>query len=83
MDCYDAAAFIIALVSEDFTETGWSRDPSKRNEGLKAFGVAPRRRRSDSDDPMLTPPPAELAEEQLAEIQALMARSNPPNPPTD
>ena len=83
-NCYDAVAFVSALVAEDMTETGWSRDPSGRDKALDLLGLpVPKPQASGDEDLMAAVPPAELAEDQLAEFRSLMGRSNPPNPPTD
>jgi len=47
------------------------------------FGIAVANREPEATDPMNTPPPAHLADEQLAEFRALMGGANPPNPAND
>ena len=80
----DAFALTVALAAEDAGQTGWSFDPSKRSDiydalGVKAAPLVP----TEPVDPMNTPPPAHLAEEQLAEFRAIMSSGKPPNPAND
>ncbi|MBK6857494.1 MAG: hypothetical protein IPG97_13355 [Microthrixaceae bacterium] len=80
----DAFAVTVALAAEDAGQTGWSFDPSKRSDiydalGVKAAPLVP----TEPVDPMNTPPPAHLAEEQLAEFRAIMSSGKPPNPAND
>jgi len=80
----DAFAVTVALAAEDAGKTGWSFDPSKRSDiydalGVKAAPLVP----TEPVDPMNTPPPAHLAEEQLAEFRAIMSSGKPPNPAND
>lgn len=77
----DAFAVTVALAAEDAGQTGWSFDPSKRSDIYDALGVkAAPLVSAEPVDPMNTPPPAHLAEEQLAEFRALMGGAKPPNP---
>lgn len=80
MNIRDAFAFGVALMMDDFTETGWTRDPSKRLEAYRSIGILVEDLVTDDQprDPMLSPPPAHLAEQQLAEFRAAMA-GNPPS----
>lgn len=85
MDCRDAFAWAVYLTAEDGVETGWSRDPSKRDDIYKHYGIliAPLRTDDAERDPMLTPPPAASAEEQLAELRAAMRGEKPESPVDD
>jgi hypothetical protein len=75
----DAFAIVVALDSRDRVQTGWAQNPAGRNETMKVWGIAPKQPEAERD-PMLSPPPAHLAEDQLAEFRALMS-SNPTKPP--
>ncbi len=80
----DAFALTVALAAEDAGQTGWSFDPSKRSDIYDALGVKAAPLVSAGPvDPLNTPPPAHLAEEQLAEFRALMDGAKPPNPAND
>ena len=79
MDMLDGFGFVIALIAEDFTETGWSRDPNNREKVYDLFGIRVQTRDLNSD----APPPAALAEQQLAELRAAMSRKAPPIPSDD
>lgn len=78
LSIYDAAAATVAFMDEDWSKTGFTLNPKGRVELLKMIGL-PVQTRTEGEN---YAPPAELAEDQLAEFREMLAPS-PVNPPND